>query len=291
MKKRKGIAAASVIPGNIKIMRVAVYIVTSLVLLTSCRSTRPLQSAVSKIDTVATSPTLPTHSLREDSVAFIRETYEQIRKNYIDFTTFAAKVDVDYEDAEGKNFDVNAHIRMQKDSVIWVTITGALGIEGLRALITNDSVKILDKQNKTYVARSVSFLQDMTALPLDLSSLQDLIIGNPVYFDSTIISYSRTDQTVTLQALNQFFKHLLTVSRDRKVPQSSKLDDSDESRNRTCHLTYDDYEDRKGIYFSTKRRINVAEKKKLDIRLNFKQYDFNETLSFPFSIPKNYDRN
>ena len=30
-----------------------------------------------------------------------------------------------------------------------------LGIEGIRAYITTDSVKILDKQNKNYIARSV----------------------------------------------------------------------------------------------------------------------------------------
>ena len=78
---------------------------------------------------------------------------------------------------------------------------------------------------------------------------------------------------------------------DDKLIQSSKLDDNDELRNRTCYLTYEDYENKKGINFSTKRSISVAEKKKLDIKLNFKQYDFNETLSFPFSVPKNYKAN
>jgi outer membrane lipoprotein-sorting protein len=45
------------------------------------------------------------------------------------------------------------------------------------------------------------------------------------------------------------------------------------------------------VHFATKRRISIAEKKKLDIRLDFKQYAFNETVSFPFSIPKNYSTN
>ena len=42
------------------------------------------------------------------------------------------------------------------------------------------------------------------------------------------------------------------------------------------------------IPFAQKRSITVAEKKNLEIRLNYKQYEFNETLSFPFSVPKNY---
>ncbi len=274
-------------------MKPSVIIAISVIFfLSACRSTRPIQSVISKIDTdTATSRPPVIHKAREDSMAFIRETYRDILRNNIGYTTFAAKVDVDYQDAEGKKYDVNAHVRMYKDSVIWVTITGALGIEGLRALITKDSVKMLDKQNKTYIARSVSFLQDLTALPLDMQMLQELIIGNPVYFDSSIISYSRTDKTISLQGYGDFFKHLLTVNSADKFIQSSKLDDFDEMRNRTCYLTYEDYENRKGVNFSARRKIHVAEKKKLDIRLDFKQYDFNETLSFPFNIPKNYDRN
>jgi len=68
----------------------------------------------------------------------------------------------------------------------------------------------------------------------------------------------------------------------------SKLDDLDITRSRTADLNYDDYENKKGKSFSSKRRITVAEKNKLDISLNFKQYEFNDDLSFPFSIPKNY---
>ena len=68
----------------------------------------------------------------------------------------------------------------------------------------------------------------------------------------------------------------------------SKLDDVDIARSRTADLSYDDYENKKGRPFSSKRRITVAEKNKLDISLNFKQYDFDEEVNFPFSIPKNY---
>jgi hypothetical protein len=267
------------------------YSVILLIVLASCRSTRPIQTAISRIDTTTVTIKPLNNLLKEDSMAFIRKTYEEISRNRIGYSTFNAKVDVDYLDAEGKKYNVNAHIRMYKDSVIWLSITGPLGMEGLRGLITMDSVKLLDKQNKVYIGRSVSFLQEMTALPLDLYTLQDLIIGNPVYFDSVITAYSSNGNSISLQVIHHFFKHLLTVSGTDKLIRSSKLDDVDESRSRTCLLTYEEYENRKGVNFSTKRMINVAEKKKLDVKLDFRQYDFNETLSFPFNIPKNYDRN
>ena len=205
---------------------------------------------------------------------------------------FSAKLDVDYEDADGKKYNnITTHLRMLKDSVIWVSITAILGIEGLRAVITRDSVKILDKQNKIATLRSVSYLQEVTALPLDLHSMQDLIVGNPVFLDSNILSYRKSPGSISLLSLGEFFKNLLTIGEADKQLQSSKLDDLNELRNRTCYLTYSDYEKDDGFTFPTKRTISVAEKKKLDIKMNFKQFKFNETLSFPFSIPKNYKRN
>jgi len=174
--------------------------------------------------------------------------------------------------------------------VIWVLLSGPLGIEGVRAYITKDSVKLLFKQDKIYTARSVAYLQEMTALPLDLPTLQDILIGNPVFLDSTVISYSKTDNSLSMLSVGEWFRHLLTLNATGRI-ENSKLDDADPSRSRTCNLSYTDYENKKGVEFSTKRRITVAEKSNLDIKLDFKQYDFNETLSFPFSVPKNYKRN
>jgi uncharacterized UPF0146 family protein len=273
-------------------MRLIILIICCICFFYSCRSTRNIQTAIIKKDTVpaVVAIPLPVKDLREDTVAFIKQHYASLLNNRISFTTFSAKIDVDYEDTEGKKFNVNAHLRMYKDSVIWVTITAILGIEGLRAYITKDSVKILNKQDKIYTARSVSYLQDVSGLPLTLSSLQELLIGNPLFLNN-FTSFSTTDNTISFQGAGDFFKHLLTFGTADHLIQSSKLDDIDEARNRTCYLTYSDYENRKGVNFPAKRSIHVAEKKKLDINLNFKQYDFNETLSFPFSIPKSYTRN
>jgi len=271
-------------------IRLLFILTTAISIFSSCRSTKKIQTAIAKKDTVVTPVVLPTANPHADSVAFIREQYSQIMNKRINFTTFSGKIEVDYTDADGKKYDVNAHVRMYKDSVMWISITATLGIEGMRAYITKDSVKLLNKQDKVYTARSVNFLQEVTALPLDLASLQDLLLGNPVFLDSNIVSYSLSPGSISLQSNGDFFKNLFTIAQVDKLIQSSKLDDMNEMRSRTCYLTYNDYEDKQGFNFSTKRTINVAEKKKLDIKLEFKQYQFNETLSFPFSIPKNYKR-
>ena len=257
--------------------------------LASCRSTKKIQTAIIKKDSTAV--VTPVINGKEDSTRFIQETYSQVLKNHIDFTSFSAKINVDYVDGDDKKYNVNATLRMQKDSAIWISVNAIFGIEALRVFVTPDSVKILDKQNKLYTARSVSYLQEVTKLPLTLNILQDLLIGNPVFLDSNIVSYSANEENISLLNIGTLFKNLLTVSAAEKFIQRSKLDDADVSRSRTCDLTYSDYENNKGVNFSTIRKITIAEKKKLDIRLDFKQYDFNETLTFPFSIPKNYKTN
>jgi hypothetical protein len=255
----------------------------------SCRSTKKIQTAISKKDSVEL--VIIADTGHEDSLNFIRETYRSIQNRRIEFNTFSAKVKVDYSMADKKEFDVNAFIRMYKDSVIWISVNAAFGFEALRAYITKDSVKILDKQNKTYTARSVAYLQEVTELPLDLPTLQEIIIGNPVFLDSNFISYSRSGNSISLLSIGDWFKNRITIGESDKNIQHFKLDDMDITRNRTCDLSYTGYENKKGVIFSTSRKIAVAEKSRLDVRLDFKQYAFNETLSFPFSIPKNYKAN
>jgi outer membrane biogenesis lipoprotein LolB len=265
-------------------MRVIVFTIL-IISLAACRSTRPIQTAIAKKDTVAGS------NAKEDSVRFIQQTYEQLNANRINYQTFTAKLKIDYSGSDGKKYDVNANIRMLKDSAIWISANAVLGIEALRVLVTKDSVKLLDKLNKTYTARSVDYLQEVTSLPLNLSILQNLIIGNPVFLDSNIVSYSQTAGSIALLGVNQWFKNLVTVSEKEKALQRSKLDDVDITRNRTADLTYMDYENKKGPLFATKRNITISEKKKLEIKLDFKQYEFGDEVSFPFSIPKNFASN
>ena len=289
--KLKEAPAGLVTPANnkkIKMRAVFVFMIVILALF-SCKPTKKIQTAIStKKDTIGVA--VIDHA-REDSIRFIKRVYDGIVANHINYKTFSAKLNVDYVDADDKKYNVNANLRMYKDSMIWVSVNAIFGIEGLRALITKDSIKILDKQNKLYTARSIEYLQEVSSLPVDLHSLQELLIGNAVFLDSNIVSYSKSGNTISLLSIGKIFKNLITVNEDDKLIQRMKLDDVDELRNRTGDITYTDYDNKKGLDFATTRKISFAEKKKLDIRLEFKQYNFNEALNFPFSVPKNYTRN
>ena len=270
-------------------IRFILLIITGALLVSSCRSTRKIQSAIStKKDSVDVLK--KTSDPHEDSVRFIKDNYYQLLGNRIEFETFSAKINTDYEGSDGKKYDVNVFIRMKKDSLIWISVNGALGIEGMRVLINRDSVRILNKLDKEYQVRSLEYLTEVAALPLDLRTVQELIIGNPVFLDTNIVSYSTDGNNISLLSEGQWFRHLISMNNNDHLVLHSKLDDVDILRNRTCFLTYAEYETDKGAKFSTSRTISVTEKNKLDVKLNFKQYAFNETLSYPFSVPKNYKR-
>jgi len=288
--KRKEVSGALATPVNNKknLMRAIFILSISIMALVSCKPTKKIQTAIIKKDTVTVN--LADHA-REDSIRFIKNSYDGLLANRINYTSFSAKLNVDYIDADDKKYNVNANIRMYKDSIIWVSVNAIFGIEGLRALISKDSIKILDKQNKVYTRRSIEYLQEVSSLPVDLHSLQDLLIGNVIFLDNNIVSYSKSGNSISLLSIGRVFKNLVTLSESDHLIQRSKLDDIDELRNRTGDLTYGEYEDKRGVKFATVRKITFAEKKKLDVRLEFKQYNFNEELTFPFSIPKNYKTN
>ena len=269
-------------------MRKTLFFLLSIVLMASCRSTKKIQTAISKKDTSAK---VVLQGVKEDSLQYFRKMVAAINSNRIPYNTFNSKVNIDYEGSDGKKYNINANIRMYRDSAIWVSANDILGIEAMRVLITKDSVKLLNKLEKTYTARSVDYLQEITSLPLDLFTLQDLIIGNAVYVDSNVVAFSKKSNTITLLCIGNWFKNLVTLDASNNSLLHLKLDDVNITRNRTADLNYSDYENKKGFLFSTKRKISVTEKTRLDIVLDFKQYELNEQVSFPFSVPKNYDRN
>ena len=261
----------------------AIFILNALV---SCRSTKKLQNAISKKDTAVTVTAPPSAS---DSSREIEAIMENIKKNQIDFNTFSAKIKVDYSDSRGKQPDVNAFVRIKKDDMIWISINATfLNIEAFRVLISKDSIWILNKLEKQAEAHSLDYLEEIAKIPLDFKTLQDLIIGNPIFFGNTIVAYRKTENRVLISTIDKHFKNLLTLSGNNNLLERSKLDDLDIAFNRTGDLTYFDYENKAGVFFSTFREITVAEKTKVNIVLDYKQYDFNKELSFPFSIPKNY---
>ena len=259
----------------------------------SCRPTKKVQSiqtAIIKKDTAQV--VIVKENPIVDSVAIVKDILKRITQQKIDFKTFNAKIKVEYYGQE-ESQNVTAYLSIAKDSVIYIQIKGFLGIVGLQAKITKDSVTIVSKipDHKYIQYRTISYLQEVTQVPFNFTTLQDVLIGNPVFLDSNIISYKTLNNNQMLVLMiGTIFKHLITFDKDNLLVAHSKLDDVDIQRNRTCDITLSKYNTVGGFQFSTYRNISVAEKSKLDVNMEYREYSFNETLKYGFTVPKNYNR-
>ena len=102
-------------------VRTGFFLAITVFLFGSCRSTKVIQTAIAKKDTVAAVITPPMNNAKEDSITFIKNNYTKIMDNRINVTTFSAKVEVDYTDAEGKKYNVNAHRNLFYCFIVFVS--------------------------------------------------------------------------------------------------------------------------------------------------------------------------
>ena len=257
----------------------------AVIVFSSCRSTKTINKAIAPKELT---PVIINKDV-EDSILKVKQVLTDFKSQKIDFTTFSAKIKVESTGNNGKNPDISAVVKIIKDSAIWMSLSATfLNVEVYRVLIKKDSVILLNKQDKEVKYRSLDYLQEVTQIPFDFKTLQDLIIGNPVFIGDSVISFRKINNTILLSTLDPYFKNLITISSDNKTMLHSKMDDIDLSRSRTADITYDGYENTLGFNFSTDREISVSEKNKLDVKLNYKQYEFNKEVIITFNIPKNY---
>lgn len=269
---------------NILIGIVAIGLVAA-----GCRSTKTVQKIeqnIFKKDTAVT--VVIAEKPKFDSAALIRDIMSKLMKHKIQYTSLNAKINVDYEGAETSQ-KMTAYLSMKKDSSIYIKI--AVSPYGVvkNIFVNKDSVILITtKGEKSIQYQTINYLKESANIPFDFYTLQDILIGNPIFLDSNIVSYKSGREQLLVYMIGNLFKNLVTLDNTDFKLLHSKLDDVDDQRNRTCDITLSNYVTANGYQFSTNRKISVSEKSKLDIYFEFKTYEFNAPLSYTFPIPKNY---
>lgn len=273
-------------------MRILLLAACVLMATIGCHTARKVAQAVPATDTLAPAPPVFDSSAilkaRADSIRRTQVMLARILGSRIRFETFSAKVKVDYLDTKGKTLEFNAFIRIKRDSAIWASIVAALGVEAFRILITPDSVRIMDKLEKNVRYAAASELQEITQLPFDFGSLQELIVGNPIGLDSLPEKLKMQEASVLLEYFHEGFRHLLTYDTTGPSLRTNRLDETDPQRHRNAILSFDQYHEKSGRSFPNLRRMTLTDKEKTDITLDFRQVDFDIPVAFPFSVPRNY---
>ena len=94
------------------------------------------------------------------------------------FEWMTANLDIQAE-GNGMSFDnLSGQLRMRNDSIVWLSVTATMGVEVLRAKVSNDSVWVLNRMEKTYLAEPLDSLGAKVGMPLSLPLVQTLLLDN-----------------------------------------------------------------------------------------------------------------
>ncbi|MEM1326408.1 MAG: DUF4292 domain-containing protein [Bacteroidota bacterium] len=183
----------------------------------------------------------------------------------------------------------NASIRIRKDSVIWVSVK-KLGFEVARALITKDSVHVLDRFNRQYISNDLNFLIEEYQLPASLETLQAILLGNPVFFGLSELNLSENEATYMLStAGNQ--RGIYTLDKtDFRLQQMELIDQGEDMKLSIDLKDYQPLAD--GQLFSYIRQFNASNPSTGDAKMSieYQQVTINEPKTIRFSVPDRYER-
>lgn len=109
--------------------------------------------------------------------------YKKLGERLVNFHWLTGKIDSKAK-FKGSDNEFTTNFRIQKDSLIWLSIAPLLGIEAARVVITPDSVLFIDKINKKYFSGNDDYLQKLLKIDeIDLCFLQSILLGEPVLLD------------------------------------------------------------------------------------------------------------
>lgn len=218
------------------------------------------------------------------------------------FEWLSGKFSCDAEFGDKSNsFTVN--LRIRKDSVIWMSITG-LGIEAARVMITRDSAKVRNNIGKTFFVGDHQYISKMLNAEVDFDLVQSLLVGNSAEF------YEEDEK---LRSGKESGKYFLSTIRKRKLkrikerpemlkellqviwlqPDVYKITDlliTDPNTNRSFEAKYSTFTAVDSMLVPYTANFTVKAEKKINIQINYSKININAPQQFPFTIPENYEQ-
>lgn len=255
----------------------------------SCRRSK-LQKSIAQIPKQEEAPAV----VVEDSIVVELPKLEPVVLNIdeVGFNYLKLKSKIDFQsDNFNQSFPATVHIK--KDSVIWISV--AVGIEAARCLITQDSIKMLDRINRKYYHISIRELSEQFHFDFDFRLLQSLLVGN--------LPFPRLPHNTTeLHSLyTSLFQELQNVKVENQIDNlNHKLstilaeDKSGSSKLGVSYLDFTPEQNGQLVPHAIFAKIDVTKNETvktsiLDIKHN--KFEFSDSeLKFPYQIPKSYSK-
>lgn len=212
----------------------------------------------------------------------------------IDFEYLTTKTKFQYTDGKS-NVSATANIRVRKDSLIWFSLTPALGIEAARGVITKDSLVIVDRMNKTFSIFTLDELSEKFRFKLDYQLIESLFTGN---------STPLVTESGKIKKEGDFFRILLSngpITLEKHVNGISlkieKLSMLDELTKNALVVNYGNFKPLGESTFANQTLILLTYRPKegdpaqnTQINLEHNKADIeSKKIKFPFNIPAKYE--
>ena len=250
--------------------------------LASCRSSKITEPAFTKV---------PKPHILIDSVL----------NSKFEFDWLSAKISGKYKDAK-QSFSFKGNMKIKKDSLIWMSISPGLGLELGRVIMDKDSIRFMNRFEKTYYKSSYQDLSVKVQSPLSFQRIQALLLGNP--FDELTAKKYYADvenQLFTLSSLSE--KQIKKVERSRRTPNeeiywaeinpvNSKILSQQYKNhflNRTLAIAYQDFETHETFDFAESIDLSILTDQEVNLSLSYSKIHLNKVQKFPFNVPKSYE--
>lgn len=210
---------------------------------------------------------------------------EEYWANQLNYTFLNMKAKISFTD-RGATTNVTGNFMMIKDSILWGSFS-VFGFEGARVLITQDSFKMLNRLNSTYMSRDVNYLKSYLGFDVQLGELQDIMTGNAPY-DPMYYRLIKTDSLEELQA--QSGAILNTIGMNQKL-QTILSKFSSTQHIQTADFTYGEYQQYTEVTLPSVILGSVfLGDRTADLNVKYQSANRDIKTSFPFAIPSSFKR-
>lgn len=201
-----------------------------------------------------------------------------IQVHQFDYEWLSAKCKIKLINKEGTS-SFTATIRSRKDSIIWISISPLLGIEVGRLLLTTDSVYVLDRINNQRNVYGYSYLRRYTSIPVNFYTMQQVLCGTPLYYDSSISKAIRQDTTLMLTSDDGRVRSSLYLNRGYSINRMIIESIKEQAVMDMMLQSYQPVADRS---FAHSRYISINDEMQTQLEMEFSKIIVNEAQKFPF---------
>ena len=147
------------IPFLTRVQLPALIVVCFLLVLSGCKSSKKVGTVVS------------------GGAKAHNEFFEAMEEHSFRFNTMTARLNAELKGTKN-NMSSRVDLKMVKDSAFQLSVQPFLGIEVFRAEFTVDSIKVVDRMNKRYVAERYADLKGQTPIEFNFYNLQALFTNH-----------------------------------------------------------------------------------------------------------------